>query len=61
MGAEAQRILEDYRKALDENDWVKQTGILTGLLRMLVDNGSQTEEVARATAEEVLRLQTASA
>jgi len=50
------KIVDSYRRAMLEHDYPSKSGILIGLMRMLV-RPSWLEEDARATAEEIIRIQ----
>lgn len=48
------KVVEAYRRALDERDWPARTGILIALVRMLVH---PYPDHAKATAEEIIRIE----
>lgn len=50
------KIVESYRRAMLERDYPAKSGILIGLMRMLV-RPSGLEEDAKATAAEIIRIQ----
>lgn len=56
MGEHAQKILDDYRQAVEDGDYPAQAGILRSLLRMMLHETGTQREVAEATAREVMHV-----
>ena len=51
------KVVESYRRALFERDWPTRTGTLLGLVRMLLHPTSPLTDHAKATAEEIIRIE----
>lgn len=60
MGELSERLIEDFRAARAAGDYATQTGILVSLLQSVLSNVEPHAQIARETAEAVLRVRATS-
>lgn len=60
MGDLSERLVEDYRAAREAGDYATQAGILVSLLQSMLASLEPHAQIARETAEAILRVRAAS-